>query len=199
MITRAALYLRVSTDGQSTDLQRHELVEACAHRGWELAHIYEDTGSGSKGREGRPAFDRLCHDATKRRFDVVAAWSVDRLGRSLQDLLGFLGEVHGAGVNLYLHQQAIDTTTPAGRALFQMLGVFAEFERTMIRDRVLAGLATAKAKGVRLGAPCVPASTVAAIELAQRSGLSMRAAAKKVGVGVGTVHRVLHGEHVSQA
>jgi DNA invertase Pin-like site-specific DNA recombinase len=91
--------------------------------------------------------------ATRRRFDVIAAWSVDRLGRSLQDLVGFLGEVHGAGVNLYLHQQAVDTTTPAGRALFQMLGEFAEFECAMIRDRVKAGLAAARAKGVRLGAP----------------------------------------------
>ena len=87
---RVALYLRVSTDGQTTALQRRDLVKACEHRGWEVTEVYEDAGiSGAKGREGRPAFDRLCQDATRRRFDVIAAWSVDRLGRSLQDLVGF--------------------------------------------------------------------------------------------------------------
>ena len=197
---RVGLYLRVSTDGQSTALQRRDLVEACAHRGWEVTELYEDAGvSGAKGREGRPAFDKLCQDATRRRFDVIAAWSVDRLGRSLQDLVGFLGETHGAGVHLYLHQQAVDTTTPAGRALFQMLGVFAEFERAMIRDRVKAGLANARTKGVRLGAPRTDDKTVSRIEREKAKGLSMRAIAAKLGVGTGTVHRVLNGEHVSQA
>jgi DNA invertase Pin-like site-specific DNA recombinase len=150
-------------------------------------------------REGRPAFDRLCHDATKRRFDVLAAWSVDRLGRSLRDLVGFLGDVHGAGVNLYLHQQVIDTTTPAGRVLFQMLGVFAEFEHAMIRDRVKAGLANARAKGKKLGAPLTPAATIAGIHAHRGRGLSMRAIATKLDVSVGTVHRVLKGDHASQA
>ena len=197
---RVALYLRVSTDGQSTALQRRELVEACKHRGWEVTEVYEDAGiSGAKGREGRPAFDRLCQDATRRRFDVIAAWSVDRLGRSLQDLVGFLSETHGAGVHLYLHQQAVDTTTPAGRALFQMMGVFAEFERAMIRDRVKAGLANARAKGVRLGAPRTDAKVIARIAREKAKGLSVRAIATKLGVGAGTVHRVLSGEHVSQA
>jgi DNA invertase Pin-like site-specific DNA recombinase len=196
---RVALYLRVSTDGQSTALQRRDLTQACAHRGWEVTEVYEDAGvSGAKGREGRPAFHRLCQDATRRRFDVIAAWSVDRLGRSLQDLVAFLGETHGAGVNLYLHQQAVDTNNPAGRALFQMMGVFAEFERAMIRDRVKAGLATARAKGVRLGAPRKGDRVIARIESEKAKGLSVRAIATKLGVGVGTVHRVLHGEHVSQ-
>lgn len=197
---RVALYLRVSTDGQSTALQRRDLVQACEHREWEVTEIYEDAGvSGAKGREGRPAFDRLCEDATRRRFDVIAAWSVDRLGRSLQDLVGFLSDTHGAGVNLYLHQQAVDTTTPGGRALFQMMGVFAEFERAMIRDRVKAGLANARAKGVRLGAPRTDAKMVTRIGREKAKGLSMRAIAAKLGVGTGTVHRVLNGEHVSQA
>ena len=196
---RVALYLRVSTDGQSTALQRRDLVQACKLRGWEVAEIYEDAGiSGAKGREGRPAFDRLCQDATRRRFDVIAAWSVDRLGRSLQDLVGFLSETHGAGVNLYLHQQAVDTTTPGGRALFQMMGVFAEFERAMIRDRVKAGLANARAKGVRLGAPRKDAKVIRRIEREKAKGLSVRVIAAKVGVSVGTVHRVVSGEHASQ-
>jgi len=163
-----------------------------------LAELVHQIRLSGRGREGRPAFDRVCQDATRRRFDVIAAWSVDRLGRSLQDLVGFLGDAHGAGVNLYLHQQAVDTTTPAGRALFQMLGVFAEFERAMIRDRVKAGLATARAKGVRLGAPRKGDKVLASIEKARAQGLSVRAIAAKVGVGVGTVHRVINGEHVSQ-
>lgn len=197
---RVGLYLRVSTDGQTTENQRRELVEACAYRKWEVVEVYEDAGiSGARGREGRPAFDKLTQDATRRRFDVIAAWSVDRLGRSLQDLVTFLGETRGAGVDLYLHKQAVDTTTPAGRALFQMLGVFAEFERAMIRDRVKAGLATAKAKGVRLGAPRKGANVIAAIERGKAKGLSVREIAAKVGVGVGTVQRVVNGDHVSQA
>ena len=200
MPRRVALYLRVSTDGQSTALQRRDLMQACDHRGWEVTEVYEDAGvSGAKGRDGRPAFNRLCQDAIRRRFDVIAAWSVDRLGRSLQDLVGFLGETHGAGVNLYLHQQAVDTTTPAGRALFQMMGVFAEFERAMIRDRVRAGLANAKAKGVRLGPPQKDTKVIRRIEREKAKGLSVRAIAAKVGVSVGTVHRAIHGEHVSQA
>jgi DNA invertase Pin-like site-specific DNA recombinase len=161
--------------------------------------VYEDAGvSGARGGEGRPAFDKLCQDATHRRFDVIASWSVDRLGRSLQDLVGFLGETHGAGVTLYLHQQAVDTTTPGGRALFQIMGVFAEFERAMIRDLVKAGLANARAKGVRLGAPRTDAKMVTRIEREKAKGLSMRAIAAKLGVGTGTVHRVLNGEHVSK-
>jgi DNA invertase Pin-like site-specific DNA recombinase len=120
------------------------------------------------------------------RYFGIATWSVDRLGRSLQDLVA-LSETHGAGVNLYLHQQAVDTTTPAGRALFQMMGVFAEFERAMIRDRVKAGLANARAKGVRLGAPRTDAKVVARIAREKAKGLSVRAIANKLGVGAGTV------------
>jgi DNA invertase Pin-like site-specific DNA recombinase len=197
---RVAVYLRVSTDGQTTDNQRRELDAVAEHRGWQVAETYEDAGiSGAKGREGRPAFDRLCQDATRGRFEIVAAWSVDRLGRSLQDLVAFLGEVHAAGVHLYLHQQAVDTTTPAGRALFQMMGVFAEFERAMIRDRVNAGLARARAEGRRLGRRPVSSKTLAKIAEAVGDGLSIRVIAKKTGASVGTVHRVLRGRHVSQS
>jgi DNA invertase Pin-like site-specific DNA recombinase len=114
--------------------------------------FYEDAGiSGSNGRDKRPGFDQLLNDATARKINTVAAWSVDRLGRSLQHLVGFLNELQALNCHLYLHQQAIDTTTPSGRAMFQMCGVFAEFERSMIVERVNAGLARAKANGVKLG------------------------------------------------
>jgi DNA invertase Pin-like site-specific DNA recombinase len=116
--------------------------------------IYRDHGiSGAKGRDKRPAFDRMCKDATRRKIDLIMAWSVDRLGRSLQDLVAFLGEIHAAGVDLYLHQQGVDTRTPAGKAMFGVMGVFAEFEREMIRARVCAGLARARAKGTKSERP----------------------------------------------
>ena len=125
---KAAIYIRVSTDGQTTDNQRLILDEVALRAGWDVVEIYQDNGvSGAKGRKDRPGFDRLCKDAARRKFDVVMAWSVDRLGRSLQDLTTFLGELHALGVDLYLNQQGIDTTTPAGKAMFQMMGVFAEF------------------------------------------------------------------------
>ena len=122
--------------------------------GCEIVKVYKDHGiSGAKGRDKRPAFDALCRDAARRQFDVVMAWSVDRLGRSLQDLVGFLSELHALRIDLFLHQQGLDTTTPAGKAMFQMMGVFAEFERAMIQERVRAGLARARSEGKRLGRP----------------------------------------------
>src|SRR5215475_9049479 len=152
MKRRVGIYLRVSTDGQTTENQRRELEAVAARSGWEIAGLYEDAGiSGSNGREKRPGFDRLLKDATARKINMIAAWSVDRLGRSLQHLVGFLNELQALNCDLYLHQQAIDTSTPSGRAMFQMCGVFAEFERSMIVERVNAGLARAKAKGVKLG------------------------------------------------
>ena len=166
-----ALYVRVSTDGQTTANQRRELIKVAKARGWQVVDVYEDAGiSGAKGRSGRPAFDRLCRDATRRRCDIIAAWSVDRLGRSLQDLVTCLGEVHASGVNLYLHQQAVDTTTPAGRALFQMMGVFAEFERAMIRERVMAGLERAREQGKRLGRRPLAPRVVEKIQRANGEG-----------------------------
>src|SRR5947209_4847460 len=114
---RAVLYLRVSTIDQTTANQERELREVAGRMGCEIVHVYKDHGiSGAKGREKRPAFDRMCRDATKRQFDVVMAWSVDRLGRSLQDLVAFLSELHALRIDLFLHQQGLDTTTPAGKA-----------------------------------------------------------------------------------
>src|SRR6478672_5076414 len=156
---RVGIYLRVSTTDQTTENQRRELEAVAARSGWEVVGFYEDAGiSGAKGRDQRPGFDRLIKDATARKVDMIAAWSVDRLGRSLQDLVGFLNELQALGCDLYLHQQALDTSTPSGRAMFQMCGVFAEFERGMIRERVNAGLARAKERGSKLGRPSVKPS-----------------------------------------
>src|SRR5881392_475746 len=146
------VYLRVSTDNQTTDNQRLELEAVAARSGWDVAGLYEDAGiSGGKGRDKRPGLDRLLKDVTSRKVNMIAAWSVDRLGRSLQDLVGVLNDLQAVKCDLYLHQQALDTSTPSGRAMFQMCGVFAEFERAMIVERVNSGLARARAKGVKLG------------------------------------------------
>ena len=189
----AALYLRVSTLDQTTANQERELREVAARMGCEITKVYKDHGlSGAKGRDQRPQFDALCRDATKRQFDMIMAWSVDRLGRSLQDLVAFLSEIHAPRIDLYLRQQGLDTTTPAGKALFQMMGVFAEFERAMIQERVRAGLARARAEGTQLGRPKIAPDTENAIRRAlQRKGRpGILKIAREFGVGTGTVQRI---------
>jgi DNA invertase Pin-like site-specific DNA recombinase len=186
-----ALYLRVSTDGQSVENQRLALQEAAGRHRWRVLGEFVDHGiSGAKGRDQRPGFDRLLDGIGRREFDVVAAWSVDRLGRSLQDLIVFLGEVHAKKIDLYLHRQGLDTGTPAGKALFGIMGVFAEFERAMIRERVNAGLTRARAKGVRLGRPRISGEIETAIRAGLASGMGIRRIAAQVGVGTSTVQRV---------
>src|SRR5271166_3581819 len=152
MSKRVALYLRVSTTEQTVENQQRELEAVAGRHGWNVVAIFTDAGiSGSKGRDKRPGYDRLCRGVARREFDQVAAWSVDRLGRSLQELVAFLGELHAKNVDLYLHRQGLDTGTPAGKALFQMLGVFAEFERALIVERVKAGIARAQREGTKSG------------------------------------------------
>src|SRR5271163_633454 len=151
---RAAIYVRVSTDKQTIENQLRELRQIAKRRGWEVVHEYHDAGiSGAKSRDARPGLDQMLKDAQRRRFDVVMAWAIDRLGRSLIDLLGTIQTLEACGVDLHLDQQAIDTTTPAGKLMFQVTGAFAEFERSMIRQRVHAGLKRAVANGKVLGRP----------------------------------------------
>jgi DNA invertase Pin-like site-specific DNA recombinase len=194
---RAALYLRVSTSEQTTDNQERELRAAAARMGHAVVEVYTDHGiSGSKGRDKRPAFDRLHRDAARRKFDVVMAWSVDRLGRSLQDLVAFLEYLRATRTELFLHQQGLDTTTPAGRAMFGMISVFAEFERAMIQERVKAGMARAAQRGTRsgrpIGRPALPEGTRLAIRHAYISGgVGMRGVAQQFGVSAETVRRCL--------
>ena len=188
---RAALYLRVSTDGQTVDNQRLALEVVCDQRGWEVVEVYADNGvSGAKGRNQRPGLDALLKDASRGRFNVVLAWALDRLGRSLMDLLDTLSELDAVCVALVLHQQAIDTTTPAGRMFFQVTGAFAEFERGMIRSRVMAGLERARSRGVRLGRPRTGAKVEAAIRARLIRGEGIKKVAKAIGVGNGTVSRI---------
>jgi DNA invertase Pin-like site-specific DNA recombinase len=188
---RAAVYLRVSTVDQTTVNQERELREVASRMGCKITKVYKDHGiSGAKGRDKRPAFDALCRDATQRRFDIV--WSVDRLGRSLQDLVGFLSELHALHIDLFLHQQGLDTRTPSGKAMFGMLGVFAEFERAMTQERIRAGLARARAEGKSLGRPKIAEKTERAVRaaLSRKGRPGLRKIAASFGVGVGTVQRI---------
>src|SRR6516225_1745039 len=188
---RAVIYLRVSTIEQTTADQERELREIASRMGCEIVKVYRDHGiSGAKGRDRRPAFDKLCRDAARREFDMVMAWSVDRLGRSLQDLVGFLSE-HALKIDLFLRQQGLDTTTPAGKAMFQMMGVFAEFERAMIQERVRAGLARARSEGKRLGRPPIAPALEKRIReaLATPGRPGIRVIAERLGVNPSTVQR----------
>lgn len=189
---KVAIYARVSTDrNQTVENQLRDLTQVAQHLGWTIVEVFRDEGiSGAKGRDQRPGFDRLLKGVARREFDLIAAWSVDRLGRSLQDLVAFLGEINARGVGLYLHQQGLDTTTPAGRAMFQMLGIFSEFERAMIQDRIRAGLNRARAEGRRLGRPKTSDAIIARIRRELDAGHGIHKTAKLVGCGVGTVQKV---------
>ena len=191
---RAVLYLRVSTLDQTTANQERELRQVADRAGWQIVKVYKDHGvSGAKGRDKRPAFDALHKAAARREFDVVMAWSVDRLGRSLQDLMGFLSEISAVGVDLFLHQQGLDTTTPGGKAMFQMMGVFAEFERSMIQERVRSGLARARSEGKQLGRPRIaPELEKRILDALNKPGRTegVRKIAARFGVDPSTVQRI---------
>jgi DNA invertase Pin-like site-specific DNA recombinase len=193
---RAAIYLRVSTTDQNTSNQEHELRQLAERASWEVVKVYKDHGiSGAKGRDKRPAFDALLSDASGRKFDIVMAWSVDRLGRSLQDLVGFLAELQALKIDLCLKQQGIDTTTPAGKALFGMMGVFAEFERSMIQERVRAGLERARRDGKRLGRPPLNPKIRERIQEALKAPgrPGVRKIAEQFGINASTVQQISRG------
>jgi DNA invertase Pin-like site-specific DNA recombinase len=186
---RVGVYARVSTEDQTAANQIDTLREVGRRQGWEIVEVFVDEGiSGAKRR--RPGLDRLLKGVYRRDFGLVAVWSVDRLGRSLPDLLALLGEFQAKGVGLYLHLQGIDTTTPAGRTMFSVLGIFAEFERAILIDRVKAGLARARAAGKRLGRPRLPDDVIDRIRQELQAGNGIHSTAKRLKVGVGSVQRV---------
>lgn len=191
MKKRVAIYVRVSTDKQTVENQERELRQIAERSGWEVVAEYRDAGiSGAKGRDMRPGLDQMLKDASKRRFDVVMAWAIDRLGRSLIDLLGTIQTLEACGVDMYLDQQSIDTTTPAGRLMFQVTGAFAEFERSMIRQRVNAGLKRAVAAGKTLGRPRIGEKVEKRIRDQLKAGNGILKVARELGVGTGTVQRI---------
>jgi DNA invertase Pin-like site-specific DNA recombinase len=193
MSKRVAIYARVSTGEQTPDNQLQELRAVAERMGWRVVAEYIDHGiGGAKDGDRRPAYDRLYRAIVRREIGLVMAWSVDRLGRSLQQLVALLSDLHAKDVDLYLHQQGIDTTIPAGKAMFQMCGVFAEFERAMIRERVMAGLERARAQGKRLGRPRTPEVVEKKIRAARCQGKGIKKIARELGIGVSTEQRVVH-------
>jgi DNA invertase Pin-like site-specific DNA recombinase len=190
-VKRAALYVRVSSDGQTVENQTRELGQIAERRGWQIVETYSDAGiSGAKGRDKRPGLDRMLKAACRREFDIVMAWSIDRLGRSLIDLLHTVQNLEAYGVDLYLDQQAIDTTTPTGKLMFQVTGAFSEFERSMIQQRVKLGLKRAVAQGKHLGRPPIASELERKAQRQLRKGTGILKVAKIVGLGTGTVHRI---------
>jgi DNA invertase Pin-like site-specific DNA recombinase len=195
---RTVLYLRVSTSDQDVENQRRVLLEVAARRGWNVVREYCDDGiSGSGRRDKRPDFDAMMKDATRRRFDVVMVWAIDRLGRSVATVSTALVDLDHAGVAIYADKEGMDATTPHGRAMLQMASVFAELERGMLVERINAGIARARVTGTKSGKPIgrAPASpkTIRAIRERLEAGQGIRSIARELGAGVSTVMRVRGG------
>ena len=189
---RAVLYLRVSKHEQTIENQRIELERVAAAKGWKVIATFKDEGvSGAFGREVRAQYDSMLKQGVQAKFDVVLAWDVSRLSRSLVDLVTTLDELHACGIDLYLHQQAIDTTTPAGKAMFQMCGVFAEFERGILSERVKAGLNRAREEGKPLGRPMKVANIKKILE-DRKCGKTIREIASEQRLSVGKIHKLLN-------
>ena len=188
--TRVALYARVSTSNgqQDPEMQLRELREFAEHRGFSISGEYIDRMTGSK--DSRPALNRLMSDASRRKFDAVLVWKLDRFGRSLRHLVNSIAELEAIGVSFISFRDNLDLTTPSGRLMFQIIGAMAEFERALIQERVRAGLRNAKAKGKKLGRPRADVDPTQ-VEVMRASGSSWREIAEKLGVGLGTVHRTL--------
>jgi len=188
---RVAIYTRVSTDNQTTANQEDALREIARRRGWDVVHVYQDNGiSGAKGRNGRPGLDAMLKDASRRTFDVLMVWAIDRLGRSLIALLHTIQNLEAVGVDLFIDQQNIDSTTPMGKLLFSITGAFAEFERSMIQQRIKAGITRAKAKGVKFGRPKVSAAVEREVRHHLEGGAGMLKVARSMGIGTGVVQRI---------
>ena len=194
---KVVIYGRGSTNKQTVDNQLNQLREISTRNDWEVVNEYIDEGiSGSLGRDKRPSFDQLLKDVNRKKFDGILVWSIDRLGRSLQDLVSFLNDIQSKKVDLYIHQQGLDTTTPTGKMMFQMCGVFSEFERNIIRERVKSGMENAKKNGTKSGRSIGRPTNVndstrsTIIELLDR-GLSKTKICKTLGIGVGTLYKLI--------
>ena len=191
--TRVGIYVRVSTGEQSCESQLHALRKASERHGWEIVQEFADGGvSGSKGRDKRPAYDAMLKAVARREFDKVLVWNIDRLARSMTELLKVLGELKAKGVDLYIDQMAVDTATPSGELLFHVAGAVGQFERQLIRSRVLAGLDRARSKGVRLGRrPISDPKLIAKVKSMRADGVGIVKIGKSLGLGTSTVDRII--------
>jgi len=183
-----AIYARVSTDKQKVDMQLRELRNFIKRSDWKVYREFIDqgyTGTNTK----RPAFIEMMSEAQKRKFDILLVWKLDRLSRSLKDLINTLDELGHAGINFISYDNNLDTTTPTGKLVFQIIGAVAEFEKDIIRERVVAGLENAKQKGKQLGRPKIHDGILEKAKELRSQGMSFRKIEKKLGVGEGTIRK----------
>ena len=195
---KVCLYCRVSTLNQTSENQLRELRAVAERMGYEIVSEFIDNGiSGAKSRKDRPALDEMMKMATKRQFEMVMCWSIDRLGRSLQHLVEILNELQAMKIDLFFMQQGMDTTTPSGRMIFSVFGAIGEFERNLIRERVISGQQRAKASGVHIGRPTKMNDGMrSAIQAMHQNGMSIRQIAKSCKVGIGTVYVSIRSEGI---
>ncbi len=193
MSKKVAIYARVSTDKQTTENQLNELRAVANRMGYVIVQEYVENGiSGAKSRIDRPSLDAMMKDAVRGRFDMVMCWSIDRLGRSLQNLVEILNELQSIKVDLYFLQQGMDTSTSSGRMMFSIFGALSEYERSLIRERVCAGLQTAKVRGVKLGRPSkMNDGMKQAVVLLREKGMGIKQIAKELQIGIGTVYSAI--------
>ena len=187
-----ALFVRVSTSGQTTDNQIIELKEICERNKWNITKVYNETISGTKGADERPELSLMMKDASRKKFDKIVVWSVDRLSRSMTHLVNVLSQMKDVGVDIYSYKQGIDTSTTMGSSFFQMVGIFAELENTMRKERQSIGIKRAKSQGVKFGRKDVVDEDIELriVELRHKKK-SIRYIAKDTGISVGRVHRVV--------
>ena len=192
---KAVIYTRISTvgKGQTVDNQLLILRDIAEKKGLDIVIEISDEGiSGAKGRDERQGFDELIKGAIKKEFDIILCWDVSRLGRSLKDLVSFLEDIHSAKCDLYIHQSGIDTSTASGKMMFQLLSVFSEFERSMIRERVIAGQQRAKSQGKHIGRKTnVNDGIITAVYQLRQNNVPIKRIAKDLKIGVGTVYKIL--------
>ena len=192
-MNKAVIYSRVSTNDQTVDNQLKILREVAEKKGLEVVQEISDEGiSGAKGRDERDGFNELIKGSIQKEWDIILVWDVSRLGRSLQHLVSFLDDIHSAKCDLYIHQSGLDTSTASGKMMFQMIGVFSEFERSMIRERVIAGQQRAKAEGKHIGRKTnVNEGTLNAVKHLRENNVPIKRIAKDLHIGVGTVYKIL--------
>ena len=190
---KVCLYVRVSTQTQTTENQIQALREVAERSGYEIVKIYSDDGiSGSKGREDRPALNQMMKDAVNRQFEMVMCWSIDRLGRSITNLIEIMNELNELKIDMFFSQQSIDTQTSSGRMIFGIFSSLASFEREMIRERVMAGLDRARKNGVKLGRPSTVNDGVRnAVLILKDKGVGVRETCRKLGIGCATYYSVV--------
>jgi DNA invertase Pin-like site-specific DNA recombinase len=187
-----AIYARVSTDRQTVDMQIHELKAYVERRGWNLHREFIDQGySGSDTK--RPAFQEMMNEAKKRRFDVLLVWKLDRLSRSMKDLVMVLNELGGLGIDFVSYDNNLDTSTPTGKLVFHVIGAVAEFEKDIIKERVKAGLENAKRKGKKLGRPGVDDSVIEEAKVLRGQGKSFWTIGKQLGISEEVARQRLKG------